>query len=917
MTTQADRAEDPAIGELPDAVDSRTGPAQATAGASDGAPRSKMITTLTGIRALAAGWVVIHHFRDPIFDLLPDLRFLAPPVRSGYLGVEVFFVLSGFVIAHNYAERVGSGALYRKYLWARAARIYPVHLATMALMVPLCLIFSSDPDLRTATPENLAANTFMLQALPGFRGVNGPSWSVSCELAAYLAFPLLAVWALKLSSRAALTWAAAVLAAGVVAIYAVSHAHPGMEVWISYPVMWLRIASEFSVGVLLWSWWRRKPRGSDRWDTAAVAGVLGTLVVCYSVDATSPATIIAVPFIALFVIACASATGPVARLLCTRPMQWGGRISYSLYMTHYLVFLLLKQVVPWHDYEDAPLPIRLVLVAVMVPWILGTAACLYYFVEEPARKRAMAWWSRRQGETVSEPAMSPGTEPPDTEPPGTEPAGTSVIAAEQADSEKAPVATFWKRYARVIISVSTYLVYVTYSITRVTQHLAAGYDLGIFDQAVRHYANFQPPIVSLAGPDYNLLGNHFHPIIAALAPLYWIWDDPRMLLIAQSALIAVSVWVVHGYARRHLDRRTADLAAVAYALGWPLQAMADFDFHEVAFAVPLLAVAIDALDRRSDRALLLSCLTLLLVREDMGLIVACIGALRVRRAPRWPAVVLMVVGPLMYFVVTRFLIPALATDGRFRFWSYDALGPDLPHAALFAITHPLATAALFFTPPVKTITLVLLFTPVALLALRSRLTLLTLPLLAACFLSSRENLWEPHHHYPAVVWPIIFLAAIDGARRMNLPSRARVWTAVRVLVIAFPLVGLLSGGNVFPLHRMLNGDAFKITRHVRDQDKVLAAVPPGTCVEADDRLAGSLTRTNLVFVHVSPPREPADFLAIDLKAEKMDYGPASQPRVVRDQALARGYTVAASSGSVVLLQRPGYAGPSPSCQPTA
>jgi peptidoglycan/LPS O-acetylase OafA/YrhL/uncharacterized membrane protein len=878
-----------------------------------------MITTLTGIRALAAGWVVLHHFRDPVFDLLPRLRFLEPPVRAGYLGVEVFFVLSGFIIAYNYAERMrgagrgtARGVGFGKYLWARAARIYPVHLATMLLMIPLCLAFWSEPDLRTATPANVVGNVFMLQALPGLRGVNGPSWSVSCEFAAYLVFPLLAAWALRLSARAALVCAGTVLVVGTTAIMAAASVAPSMAVWITYPLMWLRIAVGFSVGVLLWRWWANprngRGRGSEAWDLAAIGGVLGTLVITYAVDAASPAAMLALPFIALFVISCASATGPVARLLNSAPMQWGGRISYSLYMSHYVIFLLLKQLVPWKQYQDSPLGVRLLLVVVMVPWILGTAAVVYHFVEEPARKRAMAWWARRHGDAAPSPAAAP--------PPAEPPAPVTVEERTDDEGDKLDLADLWRRYAGLVISLGAYLVYTWYSLTRVTQHLAAGYDLGIFDQAVRHYAAFQPPIVALAGPDYNLLGNHFHPIIAAIAPLYWIWDDPRVLLIVQSALIAVSVWVVHRYARRHLGPATADLVTLAYAVGWPLQAMADFDFHEVAFAVPLLAVAIDALDRRSDRALLLACAALLLVREDMGLVVFCLGLLRVRRAPRWPAAVLMLVGPLVFLVVTRLVIPALATDGRFRFWSYDALGPDLPSALGFALTHPLSVVALLFTPAVKTGTLIFLFAPVLFLALRSPLVLPTLPLIAASFLSSRENLWEPHHHYAAVIWPIIFLAFIDGARRLGLPDRKRVFAAVTALVLSFPLVGTVSGSIVFPLHRMLDGQAFVVSKHMRNADEVIDEVPADTCVVADDRLASALTRKNLVFVNVSPPRRPADFLLIDTSVANMDYGPDSKPAAVRDRALAAGYTEAAKSGSVLLLRRPGYAGPSAECRPT-
>jgi len=165
--------------------------------------------------------------------------------------------------------------------------------------------------------------------------------------------------------------------------------------------------------------------------------------------------------------------------------------------------------------------------------------------------------------------------------------------------------------------------YVTYSVSRVTTYLASGYDLGIFDQAVRAYSHFQAPVVPLKGPDYNVLGDHFHPIIAIIAPLYWIWDSAIVLLV-----------VIYRFARRRCRHWTALVICLAFGVGWAVQAMIDFDFHEIAFAVPILALAIDALDRRADRSLLVWAGLLLLVREDMGLLVVVLGAIRAMDRPQ-------------------------------------------------------------------------------------------------------------------------------------------------------------------------------------------------------------------------------------------------------------------------------------------
>lgn len=189
-----------------------------------------------------------------------------------------------------------------------------------------------------------------------------------------------------------------------------------------------------------------------------------------------------------------------------------------------------------------------------------------------------------------------------------------------------------------------FLVYSVYSLTRYSQFLVAGYDLGIFDQAVRAYAHFQPPMVPLKGEDFNLLGDHFYPIVASLAPLYWVWDDARMLLLAQAALVAISAVFVWMMARRRFSSLTSSLMVITYGLGWPIQGLVDFDFHEIAFALPLLAWAINSLDIESDRQLVLACLLLLLVREDMGAIVFMIGCIRFLRRPRWLGTLLAALG---------------------------------------------------------------------------------------------------------------------------------------------------------------------------------------------------------------------------------------------------------------------------------
>jgi uncharacterized membrane protein len=476
-----------------------------------------------------------------------------------------------------------------------------------------------------------------------------------------------------------------------------------------------------------------------------------------------------------------------------------------------------------------------------------------------------------------------------------------------------------------LLTALVFAVHATFGLARNARLYTAGYDLGIFDQMMQHYAHFKAPYVALKGPHYNLLGDHWHPILALFAPLYWIWDDDRTLLILQAALIALSVPVIHRVAARHVGRRVALAWTFAYGIGWPLQSMTGFDFHEVAVAVPLLALALDALDRtpghgnglwrdRPDRQLMLWCLLLLFVREDMGMLVMLIGLLRLLRGRprRWVGGALVVGGVAAYLVVTHVLIPHF-NPGGFAYWDYDALGPDLPHALSHIVQHPLDSAGIFFRHGNKWQTLVWLFLPFLFLSLRSPYVIVLLPLLAQRFFSSRPNLWGFGYHYSAPEWPILTIAAIDAVRRLRLRWRAggRPLRCLTVWVAGVPVVGTAAIGGVFAFHAMVTGSIFRDSAEVPDQKAILAMIPPSTCVEADDRLIPRLTHTNLVSIPHYLGWDP-DFIALDLdKPSPNDLDGTTQQEI--ESAKQRGYTLLAQRGPILLFQRPGYTGPSARC----
>src|SRR5690348_1745055 len=131
--------------------------------------------------------------------------------------------------------------------------------------------------------------------------------------------------------------------------------------------------------------------------------------------------------------------------------------------------------------------------------------------------------------------------------------------------------------------------YATISLLRYRAYRTSTYDLVIFDQAVRSYSRFHLPVAIVKGvhngfgPDFTVLGDHVSPVLVLLAPLYWIYDGPPTLLVAQAVLFALAIIPLWVLARRRLDTVGASLVTAAYALSFPVIAAVSFDFHEAAF----------------------------------------------------------------------------------------------------------------------------------------------------------------------------------------------------------------------------------------------------------------------------------------------------------------------------------------------
>ncbi len=335
-----------------------------------------------------------------------------------------------------------------------------------------------------------------------------------------------------------------------------------------------------------------------------------------------------------------------------------------------------------------------------------------------------------------------------------------------------------------VVTVLVATAYVEFSLSRYYNFRSASYDLVIFDQAVRSYAHFQPGISIIKGlhngfgPNFSVLGDHFSPILACLAPLYWIHDGPQTLLVAQSVLFALAVPPLWIFTRRAFGGgRNATIAAylacVAYGLSWAIASAAAADFHEVAFAPVLTAVALERFQAGRLRSALIALAVLLLVKEDMGLLVAGIGCYLAVSRPRvvrgqWIAAVACVVVGVAYTAFAVYvLLPAFGGRADY-YWAYSSLGRGVPQAAWHVLTHPFSSLRLILTPGVKVHTLLWLVGAVCFLPLLSPIALAAVPLLLERMLNSKfPNWWVTNFQYNAYLVVVFVFAAVDGAARLD------------------------------------------------------------------------------------------------------------------------------------------------------
>ena len=528
-----------------------------------------------------------------------------------------------------------------------------------------------------------------------------------------------------------------------------------------------------------------------------------------------------------------------------------------------------------------------------------------------------------------------------------------------------PPGSVWRDPVTWTVALLAFGAYFAISLFRLLQLTPGSYDLGIYTEYVKQLSQLHAPVVDVLGPGFNLLGNHFQVAVGVIAPFFRVFPSPATLLFFQALCAAVSVFPVVTTGTALAGRSTGRLIGFAFGFSWGLQQMIDFDFHEIALAVPLLAFSVSALVRRRPRAAIAWALPLVFVEESQGFTVAAIGALlgasaafpalltaplprsappapaappepsarlrlparlcgRLRRAAAWDDGYVALWGGLFLvgwglfwstFAITV-IIPHFNPLHEYYFWGN---GGVVGGGKKFSVGALLVQAGGGW--PTKAQTIVLLLLPTAFAALGSPVALLAVPSLALRFISTNSTFWGTNFHYDATVMPILFIAAADGIRRWRRAS-ALSWplaesgapSGVRELVRSAQAgVGRYGGAMMaaiavalafqFPLSNLWHSSTYTLDAHVAAADAAMAVVPDGATVQTTlDLLAPLAARTDTFWIG-NAGNPVTQYIVFD--GDDSGYSPpqTNVPQFIADQYPHDGYVQVFDRDDVYVYRR--------------
>ncbi|GAA1738622.1 DUF2079 domain-containing protein [Aeromicrobium alkaliterrae] len=440
---------------------------------------------------------------------------------------------------------------------------------------------------------------------------------------------------------------------------------------------------------------------------------------------------------------------------------------------------------------------------------------------------------------------------------------------------KAPISR--ARLVGGLVAAVSALAYGVLALRHFARFEVRSWDLAIFEQAISGYADLSAPIADVKGPGFHILGDHFSPITALAAPVYRLFPGPQTLLVVQVLLVAAAIYVVTALAVRRLGVLLGVVVGLLCATSFGVQAAIDAEFHEVAFAAPLLALAGAAWVERRYTAVAVWSIPLVLVKEDLGITVLVIGGLLWWAGERRLGLVTAGAGVLGFLLAVVVVLPAFNDAGQYAYTGNLGGESGLLETVLAE-------------PGTKLGALLLTFAITGFAALGSRWALVVVPTFLWRFAGDVPTYWGIEWHYSLVLMPIVFCAAVETLERID---HAQWLVPVAVGVSAVLFVGS-------PLTELADGDLYRDTPRAEASRAAIAQIPDGASVETDIALLGHVVTDHRAYWTGTIGDVTPEYVLFDTR---VGIGSPMEPVTWAEQVHGGRWTTVYAENGIVLAKR--------------
>ena len=436
-----------------------------------------------------------------------------------------------------------------------------------------------------------------------------------------------------------------------------------------------------------------------------------------------------------------------------------------------------------------------------------------------------------------------------------------------------------------------------------------GWDLGYFDQIIWLISRGIFPFSTLSG--VNLIAGHFSPILLAFAPLYWIWADPRILLIVQSFLVVYAALPLYLIAKMKTTNLFFPISVVlSYLFFIGTQWTILNEFHEMAVVPISLSFLFYSLEKNRRLLFWVTLLILFLTKEEMSLLIAAIGLMVwLYFKKSHVGLGLFLFGIVFFFFLTNFFMPLVSEKGEYYQSHLSNMAKTPSDFFLKIITDPLFTLKSLINPAEKGKTFLESFLAFGLLPVFAPYPVM-IPL-AEQFLTRflytgpQFTFWQNVNHHAAPSAILLALSSIYGMKRLQSKfgkyKRSILWICSLALLFSTIIQDVLLKG---PIHSIFKKQLYETLSWMKDNYDVINKVQKSVDLAAQNNLVPHLSQRRKIYL--LPEIDNAEEIVVDLHNGPNKYSPMTYEEMrdlVQELLTSKRYSIVYQKGDAMLLQR--------------